>query len=364
MTIRGVYVGDLGSRGSTSVQRLQTLRSLGCELAAVPIYRSPIAWEQRSVSGALSFLGWKRDHTEANRNLRKLAARPLDLVWIDKGLTIRPDTLLWIRRHQPNAKLVWYSPDDPILRSNRSIQHRLSIRLYDLHVTTKSYNVPELLEMGARDAVFVGNAYDPSIHRPIALSDGDMARWGCDVGFVGAFEQPRADSMLTMARAGLSVRVAPSSVWSRMRGQHANLHVPETSDNLIGDEYARAICAAKINLGFLRKLVRDQQTTRTVEVPACGAFMLAERTDEHRELFEEGKEAEFFSSTSELIEKARYYLEHEDERLRIAAAGRERCLRDGYSNQRRLGSVLARLGFRFPTDSAASITPAAASEGR
>ncbi len=360
-----MYVGDLGAQGSTSVQRLETLRSLGCDLAGIPTYRSPIAWEKWSASGALSLLEWKSDLTKANRTLRVLSVQePLDLVWVDKGLTIRPDTLLWLRHHQPRVKLVWYSPDDPILRSNRSIQHRLSIGLYDLHVTTKSYNVPELLSMGAHDAVFVGNAYDPSVHRPITLNDEDKLRWGCDVGFVGAFEQARADSMLAMARAGISVRVAPSSVWSRMRGQHANLHVPETSANLTGDEYAKAICGAKINLGFLRKLVRDQQTTRSVEVPACGAFMLAERTDEHLGLFEEGREAEFFSSTDELIAKARYYLAHDDERIRIAAAGRDRCVRDGYSNQRRLGSVLERLGFDLSTESAASMTPAAASRGR
>lgn len=363
MTIRGAYVGDLAP-GATSLQRYETLRSLGCELAPVPLYKAPLAWSRASVFGALSFVGWKSDRMGANRALRRLASSErLDLVWIDKGLTIRPDTLLWVRHLQPNAKIVWYSPDDPILRANRSIQHRLAIGLYDLHVTTKSYNVPELLEMGARAAVFVGNAYDPNIHRPLALSDEDRRRWACDVGFVGAFEQPRADSMLAMARAGISVRVAPSSVWSRMRGQHPNLHVPETSANLMGDEYARAISGAKINLGFLRKLVRDQQTTRSVEVPACGAFMLAERTDEHRDLFEEGKEAEFFSSTEELIAKARYYLAHEEQRARIALAGRERCLRSGYSNQRRLGSVLERLGFDT-TAHAASITPAAASVGR
>ena len=71
--------------------------------------------------------------------------------------------------------------------------------------------------------------------------------------------------------------------------------------------------------------------------------MLAERTDEHLELFEEGKEAEFFTSREEMLEKARYYLAHSQERQRIAAAGRERCLRSGYSYHDRLRKILTQI---------------------
>ena len=85
------------------------------------------------------------------------------------------------------------------------------------------------------------------------------------------------------------------------------------------------------------------QTRRTVEIPACQGFLLTERTDEQLGLFEEGKEAEFFGSNEELLRKIKYYLAHPEERKRIAVAGRERCLRSGYSNQEQLKWALSQV---------------------
>ena len=80
-----------------------------------------------------------------------------------------------------------------------------------------------------------------------------------------------------------------------------------------------------------------------MEIPAGGGFMLAERTDEHLRLFEEGREAAYFSSHNELVDKIRYYLANESERARIARAGYERCIRDGYSFDNRIREIVERL---------------------
>ena len=79
-----------------------------------------------------------------------------------------------------------------------------------------------------------------------------------------------------------------------------------------------------------------------MEVPACGQFLLAERNEEHLQLFREGIEAEFYETREELVKKIDYYLSHDPERETIAAAGRQRCLA-GYSNQDRLKDMLHRL---------------------
>ena len=189
---------------------------------------------------------------------------------------------------------------------------------------------------------FHHNGYDPDTHRPLALSDEERARFGGPVGFVGTWEAARAASIGQLARGRHSgARLGRAAGRSEFQ-PHPNLRIEP--HELLGLDYARALNSFDINLCFLRKLNRDLQTTRSVEIPACGAFMLAERTDEHLALFREGVEAEFFASDDEMIDKTRYYLAHPEARRRIAAAGLERCRIGRYSYHERLLDMLTTAG--------------------
>ena len=79
---------------------------------------------------------------------------------------------------------------------------------------------------------------------------------------------------------------------------------------------------------------------RTFEVPACKGFFLGERTPTHQQLFEEGKEAEFFGSVDECADKIRFYLNNEAIRNRVAEQGYQRCLNSGYSLHRSVSRAL------------------------
>jgi spore maturation protein CgeB len=270
--------------------------------------------------------------------LEKISEFTPDIVWFDKVLTIKPKTLLAIKEMWPQVIIAGYSPDDMAQRHNQSRYYLDGLKYYDYYFTTKTYNVPELKVMGARNPIFVGNAYDPEIHQPMELTQFEKSALGGSVGFIGAWEADRAAYILALAEAGVKVR------WWGWQGkkswENRNENLIMENKPLWGVEYAKAINAFDINLCFLRKINRDRQTTRSIEIPACGGFMLAERTDEHLSLFEEGVEAEFFSSKDELIDKVQYYLEHPEKRLLIAQAGRLRCLNSGYSNDARIKSVV------------------------
>lgn len=272
------------------------------------------------------------ERNDENRKIRELVdVNTYDVVWIDKGITIKPSTLLYIKQKNPNTKIVSYSPDNMALRHNQSQQYLGCIPLYDYIFTNKSYILDDMRDLGAKNIHFVDNTYESSFHYPRVITSSDVIKLGGDVGFVGAWEKERCDSILFLANNGIKVRVFGDEKWLKYRGYSKNLTIED--HGLYSEDYSKSFKSFKISLCFLRKMNFDQQTTRTMEIPACGGFMMAERTNEHMALFTEGKEAEFFSSNEELLEKCRYYLAQEEERLAIAANGTLRCKTSDYSNE-------------------------------
>lgn len=275
----------------------------------------------------------------ANKQIfEKVTKNVYDLIWIDKGIIIKENTFKMIKHYAHNAKLVGYSPDYMCARHNQSKDFLESLKYYDTFVTTKSYSVNDLKKLGCKDVYFVGNSYQDGFHRPYKLTSGEQELYGCDVGFIGAWEEARSRSIVYLAQNGIQVKVWGSKEWERVCAGQPNLIF--AGRELQDESYCKAICGCKIALCFLRKMNLDLQTTRSVEIPACGCFMLAEKTIEHQEMFKENKEAVFFDTDEDLLEKCRYYLQHDAERLQIAHAGYERCIRSGYSNDSRIKAII------------------------
>ena len=177
----------------------------------------------------------------------------------------------------------------------------------------------------------------------MVLTSAEQRRWGSDILFVGHWEPKREADIAALIQAGLPVRVI-GNYWHWRRGRRWRVIKPYFDPQPVwGADYARALCAGKIILCFYSTWNHDTSSSRTFEIPACGRFMLCERNHENIHFFVEGKEADYFSSPEELIAKARYYLEHADEREQIAQAGLERCRRSGYDYVSRLRWMLEKI---------------------
>ena len=287
------------------------------------------------------------------------AFRP-DLIWGEKQQFLRVGTLEALRRL--GARLVHFTPDPYFsLGWKRTLSMDKAIGCFDILVYCKSYERENYEALG-KPLIYMPLGYCNEVHRPLTSDD---PRWTCAVGFLGGWEPRREHLLRMLAAAGIDLKIR-GGYWEFLRDGKWTLRRQKIltqlagsdgfrihSDELLGralqggevyaDDYARALSGAKIGLGLLRRVCPDQHTTRTFEIPACGSMLLGDRTNEHRDLFEEGTEAEFFSSTEELIDKARFYCHDELARLRVARAGLQRCVKSKYAYVHRLKTVLDEL---------------------
>lgn len=81
---------------------------------------------------------------------------------------------------------------------------------------------------------------------------------------------------------------------------------------------------SKINLNLTNKPISSGLPLRCFDIMGCGGFMISNYQPEIPELFELDKEVVVYESISDLIEKADYYLTHEEDRLAIAKNGYEK----------------------------------------
>jgi len=104
----------------------------------------------------------------------------------------------------------------------------------------------------------------------------------------------------------------------------------------------------------------SQMKGRNFEVPGCGGFLLTDPALELERFYEPDREVAVFRSLRDLVEKARHYLAHEEERASIAAAGHARTLRE-HTYVHRFSEIFRTMG--LPAESAEIILKTARPPG-
>lgn len=270
---------------------------------------------------------------------RMLGQRKFDVCYVDGGEYVTPSVMARLRRHA--RRIVSYSIDDPLGPRDgaRFRAFRQSLPLYDLNAVVRTENVEEGLAMGAQQMLRVYRSADEHSHAPRHLSEHDHQVWDCDVLFLGTWFPERGPFLKALIERGVPLTIQGPH-WHKAR-EWPVLKAHWRGGAIAGDDYARAIQCAKVNLGLLSRENRDLHTTRSLEIPALGALLCAERTSEHQAMYEEGQEALFWSDAQECAERCHEALQNEDWRRQIAAAGHRRVMRNGHYNQMIVSSILA-----------------------
>ena len=336
-----LYASGL-SPNDSSLYRLWALERLGHTVVPLHAYafepQQPIL---RKVLHRVQMGPWVH---RLNREVLALAERERpDIFWADKLLGLQPRTLQRLRAR--GVRSVSYMIDNAF-GPRRDPGWRLYLQCipeFDLHATQRAVNVPDYEARGARDVIQVQTAYEPTIHfpPPPGWSAADRNR---GVSFIGTPYDQRAEFLTRLWKEYDAPVVLSGAGWMwRERMRPEVMEALYTGSELFGQGYREAIWRSRLNLSFLTHSNQDEFAHKSFEISACGGFLLAERSEGHLARFVEDEEAVFFSDLEECAAKVRRYLNDEPARARIAAAGRERAVRDGYSNDAQVDRILERL---------------------
>jgi spore maturation protein CgeB len=327
-----LYAGGL-FKGSTGRERLNAIMELGYDVITFDF--DPFVRRTNRIKRIFeNRLNWGPDIWALNSELLKFAKGvDYDLVWVSKGIWIYPQTVQELKK---NAKciVVHFTPDAQIL-SNRTRHFIKSIPFYDLHITSKPWEVELYKKYGAKKVVSIPQGVNLDLLKPYEVSGTEYERFKSDACFIGHYERHYEFLIGKAYEIGADVALW-GPIWKRHLLFSSWLRKIFRGPGVWHEDYAKAICCTKIGLGFLSKLCPETATTRTFEIPACGTFLLAERTDEHLQYFKEGEEAEFFGCFEEMQDKIKYYLKNDELRRKIARQGMDRCRRSGYGNLDRM----------------------------
>jgi spore maturation protein CgeB len=335
-----LYIGSL-SPNCNCYKRYKTLIDLGYKVSGIDIDKSIYV---KNITASIHHrFGIGYGVYKLNRQvLNAINSLKPDLIWVDNKMFLTEGTLIKIKKKLPNSKLINLVTDDANGRYKAFWwRTRKTAKYFHHHFVQRKENIDEYYSWGANKVDYCLRSFDPNFHKPVELTEDEKKQFSCNVGFIGSYEEERAEYIAYLIHNGIEVKVIGDGWINKKYWDIIEPHF--ISKGIYSEEYVKRLNAIKVVLHFIRVANRDQQDSRTFEIPACGAFMLAERTPVHEQLFEENNEAVFFETKEEMLEKCTFYLKENELRNKIRENGLLRVHTSGYDHSSRLKTVLKKI---------------------
>lgn len=228
---------------------------------------------------------------------------------------------------------------------------------FDFVGTTDSQAPAKYEKIGYKNVIKTQWACNHRMYKPTGVDAAKIGNrmpneYKYDVTFVGQPHGDRKEVVAKMQAAGLNVqcwgggwpngRISQEGMLEVFSNSKVNLNLTKSSDMISLKALAKVFFYRRNDHSYrlyspgmwvdnLRSLInknREQIKGRNFEVPGTGGFLLTGDADNLSDYYADGKEIAIFHGIDELIAKAKYYVEHDEERERIAKAGYDRTLRE------------------------------------
>lgn len=268
-------------------------------------------------------LAWAREHGVRVPRGRLRARTRLERVVAAQVADFRPDVLYVQNLHALRVDFLKRLGRDVLVVGQIASEapSERQLRGFDLIVTSFPHYVERFRSLGI-SSEYVRLAFDPRVLERVGKQPRDL-----DTVFIGALgptQHSRGNALLESAAHRL-----PLAVW----GRGIKKSVPDSAlhrayrGEAWGLDMLRLFGRARIALNRHIDVAEDYANNmRLYEATGMGALLLTDAKRNLGELFDVGREVVAYRDSDELVRLAHYYLDHEDERAEIAAAGQARTL--------------------------------------
>lgn len=281
----------------------------------------------------------KAASSKANKEvLSKLFMNFISEVIVAKAAEFKPDIILALAQAPLNKETVarlkalevpiafWFVEDFRTLTYWKDIAH-----VYDYFFTIQKGDFfAELESRKSANHYYLPQACLPSQHKPVQPSEADKEKYEADLSFMGEAYYNRVQAFPQLLNFDFKI-------WGTGWGSYPGFapYLQNNGERVSSDECVKIFNNSKINLNLHSSTFHqdvnphgDFVNPRTLEVAACSAFQLVDSREELYDMFRVGEEIIDYKTMDELKGKISYYLAHDGERLKIAAKGFDRVLRE------------------------------------
>lgn len=248
--------------------------------------------------------------------------RPL-LTIVTRGERLKADTVREIRKLSSLGCVNIYT-DAPFAIPGRSAAQLFdSLSEYTAVFPFSKALIPVFFQLGAKAVHWLPFAYSADVHlatRNIRFGQAEpliyVGSWGT---LVERWLEPLASMGLRIYGNG----------WHHLasRSPLRKCLVPGKG---VGRAMRDVIRGALITVNFVRAEHGCAHSMKTFEIPACGGFMVTNRTDEQEFFFRDKEHCLYFDRPADLLNTVSYFLNAHESREEIARQGHERVLPHNY----------------------------------
>jgi len=259
----------------------------------------------------------------SNQNYREKKLKELvsnfkpDIILVIRGNSFSGKTLKSIKSRYPSIKTVgWWvkdpRKDDEMLEDSKLYDYYLC--MHDYGYTSKD-NIKHLPVLGVYKNLYM---------RVQDRTESNLTKQIC---FVGGYSSRR--EVFIRELEGFQLEMYGPGWKKGKRVLNSNLMAMCKGSSIWGKQLVDLYNSSEIvlNISTWDSDGLGGQNLRLFDVPACGAFLLTDYSEEISEYYRLGVEIETFKTPDELRDKVDYYLKHPVEREHIAKLGYERVLK-------------------------------------